>query len=108
MLQTEKYDINQKIMHALTQLESRQVLLSITKQARTGKDISNKTRIPLSTVYVILRNLEKLTLAYVERTEPTKNNSKNTKYHKSRIRGIDVSISFSKQELEIILIKNKI
>lgn len=43
--QTKKYDINQKIIHELINLEPRLVLFSIKKQARTTIDIS-RTRIP--------------------------------------------------------------
>ncbi|QLH07297.1 helix-turn-helix domain-containing protein [Nitrosopumilus ureiphilus] len=101
--QTKKYDINQKIIHELTNLESRIVLFSIIKESKDTADISMTTKIPLSTVYQKLQNLEELSLVYVEKMN--ENVSRNTKYYKSRIMGIDISIS--KQEPKLILIKNK-
>jgi predicted transcriptional regulator len=103
--QTKKYDINQKIIHELSNLESRLVLFSIIKQARTTADISGMNKIPLSTVYVKLQNLQDLSLVYVEKTVLSEEGSR-TKYYKSRISGANISIS--KQEPVVILIENKV
>ncbi len=100
--QAKKYDINQKLIHELTHMESRLILFSIIKQTRTIADISNVTKIPLSTVYQKLKNLKELSLIYVEKNILKEGHK--VKYYKSRIKGIDISIS--KQELKIILIKN--
>lgn len=101
--QIQKYDIDQKIIHELINLESRLVLFSIIKEARIPADISHKNKIPLSTVYVKLRSLEELSLVYVE--NETSEDGHKTKYYKSRIRSADISIS--KQEPKLILVKNK-
>jgi len=103
--QTKKYDINQKIIHELTNLESRLVLFSITKQARTGAEISSKIKVPLSTVYQKLHSLEELSLIFVERIDGSESAAKNAKHYRSRIKGVDILIS--KQEPKLILIKNK-
>ena len=100
--QTKKYDVNQRLIHELTHLESRLVLFSIIKHAKTITDISSITKIPLSTVYQKLRNLEELSLIYTEKNVLEEGHK--IKYYKSRIKGIEISIS--KQEPEIILIKN--
>ena len=102
----KKYDINQKIIYELINLESRLVLFSITKQAREAADISRIIKIPLSSVYAKLHSLEELSIVYVERTEPTERGSKNSKYYKSRVKGADISIS--KQEPKLTLVKNTI
>lgn len=101
--QTKKYDVDQKIIHELANLESRHVLFSIVKQAKTPAEISSVKKIPLSTVYLKLGNLEKLFLIYVEKTELE--NGRKIKYYKSKIKGADISIS--KQKPKLILIKNK-
>lgn len=101
--QIKKYDIDQKIIHELANLESRQVLFSIVKQAKTPANISSKNKIPLSTVYVKLKNLKELSLAYVEKTELE--DGYKIKYYKSRIRSADISIS--KQKPKLVLTKNK-
>jgi len=100
--QTQKYNINQRIIHELTHLESRLVLFSIVSQTRTIADISSIIKIPLSTVYQKLKNLEELSLIYVEKSVLEEGHK--MKYYKSRIKGIDISIS--KQEPKITLIKN--
>lgn len=99
---TKKYDINQKIMHELVNLESRLVLFSITKKAMDAADISMAIKVPLSTVYLKLQSLEALSLIYVESTRSS--GSKISKLYKSRIDGIDISIS--KYEPTLILNKN--
>ncbi len=103
--QIRKHDINQKIIHNLTNMESRLVLFSIVRKPLSSADISAKQKIPLSTVYSKLQTLEELSLVYVERTELSEEGHK-VKYYKSRVRGIEISIS--KQEPELLLIKNKI
>lgn len=100
--QTSKYDVNQKLIHELTHLESRHILFSIIKRARITEDISKMTRIPLSTVYLKLQSLENLSLIYVK--ENILENGHNVKYYQSRVKGIKISIS--KQEPQINLIKN--
>jgi len=102
--QTKKYDTGQKIIHELTNLESRQVLFSIIRQARTIADICSVTKIPLSTVYKKLQDLEELSLVYVEKN--ILEDGHKIKYYKSRIHGADISIS--KQEPKLSLVENKI
>src|SRR3989304_3288074 len=65
--QLKKYDITQKVIEALADAESRAILFSIIKKGRTASDISEKCKIPLSSVYKKLSDLENLTLVEVEK-----------------------------------------
>src|SRR3990172_6188784 len=66
--QLKKYDITQKVIEALADAESRAILFSIIKKGRTASDISDKCKIPLSSVYKKLSDLEDLTLVEVEKS----------------------------------------
>jgi predicted transcriptional regulator len=101
-IQLDKYDINQKIIKVLADLESRTILFSITQKARLTEDISRKTNIPLSTVYKKLEKLQELTLVKIERIELS-DHGRRMKYYKSRISEVEISI----RKLEPILILHK-
>jgi len=101
-IQLDKYDINQKIIKVLADLESRTILFSITQKALLTEDISRKTNIPLSTVYKKLEKLQELTLVKIERIELS-DHGRRMKYYKSRIREVEISI----RKLELILILHK-
>jgi predicted transcriptional regulator len=101
-IQLGKYDINQKIIKVLADLESRTILFSITQKARLTEDISRKTNIPLSTVYKKLEKLQELTLVKIERIELS-DHGRRMKYYKSRISEVEISI----RKLEPILILHK-
>lgn len=101
--QTKKYDINQKLIQELTDLQSRLIIFSIVTNSQSIADISRITKISLSTVYQKLKNLEELSLIYVEKNVLEEGHK--VKYYKSRVKGIDISIS--KREPKIVLIKNK-
>ena len=101
-IQLDKYDINQKIIKALTDLESRTILFSIKQNARLTEDISRKTNIPLSTVYKKLEKLQELSLVKIERIKLS-DHGRRMKYYKSRISEVEISI----RKLEPILILHK-
>jgi len=65
--QLKKYDINQKIITALADSESRSILFSIIRKGKTATDLSESLKIPLSSVYKKLSDLEDLTLILVEK-----------------------------------------
>ena len=65
--QLKKYDINQKIITALADSESRSILFSITRKGKTATSLSESLKIPLSSVYKKLSDLEDLTLILVEK-----------------------------------------
>lgn len=105
MSQIKEYDIGQKILKEFTNIDSRLILFSIVKQSQTAACISGKSNIPLSTVYKKLQNLEDLTLVFVEKIGFSEVGSEK-KYYRSRVKGINISIS--NQEPRLILLKNKI
>jgi predicted ArsR family transcriptional regulator len=63
----KKYDITQKVIEALSDAESRSIIFSIIRRGKTANDLSNSLRIPLSSVYKKLSDLEYLTLVKVEK-----------------------------------------
>ena len=56
--QLKKYDIGQKVIEALADSESRAILFSIVKKGNTAAELSVKLKIPLSSVYKKLSDLE--------------------------------------------------
>ena len=57
--QLKKYDITQKVIMALADAESRVILFSIIRKGKTASDLSVSLKIPLSSVYKKLSDLEK-------------------------------------------------
>ena len=101
--QLKKYDITQKVIEALADAESRSILFSIIKKGRTASDISEKCRIPLSSVYKKLSELEDLTLIEIEKWLISDKGRK-FKIYRSRISKADISIK--KSEPSLILVPN--
>jgi len=65
--QLKKYDITQKVIEALADAESRSILFSIIKKGKTATDLSYELKIPLSSVYKKLSDLEELTLIKIDK-----------------------------------------
>ena len=101
--QLKKYDVNQKILEALADLQSRSILFSIIKEGRTALELSEKYRIPLSSVYKKISDLEELALVRVDKWVLS-DNGKKFKLYKSRISRAEISIK--KPEPSIILTPN--
>lgn len=101
--QLKKYDITQKVIEALADAESRAILFSIIKKGRTASDISEKCKIPLSSVYKKLSDLEDLTLIEIEKWLISDKGRK-FKIYRSRISKADISIK--KSEPSLILVPN--
>jgi predicted transcriptional regulator len=101
--QLKKYDINQKILEALADLQSRSILFSIVKEGKTALELSEKYRIPLSSVYKKISDLEQLALVSVDKWVLSENGKK-FKVYKSRISRAEISIK--KPEPVIILSPN--
>ena len=89
--QLKKYDVNQKILEALADVQSRSILFSIIKEGRTALELSEKYRIPLSSVYKKISDLEDLTLVKVDKWILS-DNGKKFKVYKSRISQAEISI----------------
>ncbi|MDR3781825.1 MAG: ArsR family transcriptional regulator [Candidatus Nitrosotalea sp.] len=101
--QLKKYDVNQKILEALADLQSRSILFSIIKDGKTALELSEKYRIPLSSVYKKISDLEQLALVRVDKWVLS-DNGKKFKVYKSRISQAEISIK--KPEPVIILSPN--
>ena len=102
--QLKKYDITQKVIEALADAESRAILFSIIKQGKTATELSEKLKIPLSSVYKKLGDLEELTLVEIEKWMLSDKGRK-YKVFKSRISKADISIK--KPEPVLNLVSNK-
>jgi predicted ArsR family transcriptional regulator len=89
--QLKKYDITQKVVEALADSESRAILFSIIKKGMTAAELSTKLKIPLSSVYKKLTELEVLTLIEVEKWMISEKGRK-FKIYRSRISKADISI----------------
>jgi len=89
--QLKKYDVNQKILEALADAQSRSILFSIIKEGMTALELSEKYRIPLSSVYKKISDLEELTLVKVDKWILSESGKK-FKVYKSRISRAEISI----------------
>ena len=101
--QLKKYDVNQKVIEALADAQSRSILFSIIKQGKTAMELSEEHRIPLSSVYKKISDLEEIALVKVDKWILS-DNGKKFKIYKSRISKADISIR--KPEPVIILTPN--
>ncbi len=101
--QLKKYDITQKVIEALADSESRSILFSIIRTGNTAAELSDNLKIPLSSVYKKLADLEELTLIKVEKWMLSDKGRK-YKVYRSRISKADISIR--KPEPTLILIPN--
>jgi predicted ArsR family transcriptional regulator len=101
--QLKKYDITQKVIEALADSESRAILFSVIKSGSTAAELSDKLKIPLSSVYKKLADLEELTLIKVEKWLLSEKGRK-FKVYRSRISKADISIR--KPEPTLTLVPN--
>ncbi len=99
--QLKKYDITQKVIESLADAESRAILFSIIKKGKTAAEISSKCKIPLSSVYKKLLDLENLTLVEVEQWLISDKGRK-FKIYRSRISKADISIKKSEPSLTLV------
>ena len=89
--QLKKYDITQKVIEALADAESRSIIFSITRKGKTAANLSQLLKIPLSSVYKKLSDLEHLTLIKVEKTILSEK-GRRFKVYRSRINRAEISI----------------
>jgi predicted ArsR family transcriptional regulator len=101
--QLKKYDITQKVVESLADSESRAIIFSIVKKGSTAAELSNKLKIPLSSVYKKISNLEELTLIKVE-AWMISDKGRKFKVYRSRIKQAEISIK--KPEPVLILVSN--
>ena len=103
--QLKKYDVTQKVIEMLADAESRAILFSIIRKGKTASQLSEKHKIPLSSVYKKISELEKLTLIKVDSWEIS-NKGRRYKVYKSRIK--DAEISIKKPEATLTLTSNDV
>ena len=89
--QLKKYDITQKVIEALADAESRAIIFSIIRKGKTASDLSAILKIPLSSVYKKLSDLENLTLVEIEKTVLSEK-GRRFKIYRSRINRAEISI----------------
>ena len=94
--QLKKYDITQKVIEALADAESRAIIFSITRKGKTANELSAMLKIPLSSVYKKLTDLENLTLIKIEKTVLSER-GKRFKIYKSRINKAEILIKNQNQ-----------
>ena len=104
LLELDEYDINQRIIEALTTTCSHAILFSIVENEKDAIQISGELRISLSSVYKTLANLEKLSLIEIQRFHINDDNKK-IKMYRSKIKKADISINENKSE--VLLHQNK-
>ena len=92
LLELNEYDINQRLIEALTTTCSHAILFSIIDTEKDTIEISNELQLSLSTVYKTLANLEKLSLVEIQRFKIT-DAGKKIKMYRSRIKKADISIN---------------
>ena len=101
--QLKKYDVTQKVIEMLADAESRTILFSIVKKGKTVSELSQKYKIPLSSVYKKINDLEELTLIKVDSWDLSDKGRK-FKVYKSRIKNAEITIK--KPEPVLILTSN--
>tara|TARA_B100000029_G_C17064788_1_gene774545 strand:- start:109 stop:447 length:339 start_codon:yes stop_codon:yes gene_type:complete len=101
--QLKKYDVTQKVIEMLADAESRAILFSIIKKGKTATELSEKHKIPLSSVYKKISDLEELTLIKVDSWRISDKGRK-FKIYKSRISNAEIRIK--KPEATLVLTPN--
>ena len=103
LLELDEYDINQRVIEALTTTCSHAILFSIVNVEKDVVEIANELQISLSAVYKTLSNLEKLSLIEIQRFKIT-NEGKKIKMYRSRIKKANISIN--QNHSEVLLYSN--
>ena len=100
LLELDEYNINQRIVEALTSVCSHGVLFSIVDEAKSAVKISKELQLSLSAVYKTLVQLEKLALVAIEKFEFS-NEGKKIKQYRSKIKSANISINGNKFEVSL-------
>ena len=101
--QLKKYDVTQKVIEMLADAESRAILFSMIKRGKTAAELSEKHKIPLSSVYKKISDLQELTLIKIDSWQISEKGRK-FKVYKSRIKNAEITIK--KPEPVLILTPN--
>ena len=89
--QLKKYDVTQKVIELLADAESRVILFSMIKKGRTAAELSEKHKIPLSSVYKKISDLQELTLIKIDSWQISEKGRK-FKVYKSRIGRAEIKL----------------
>jgi len=100
ILELDEYDINQRIIEALTTTCSHAILFSIIDKEKDAIQISGQLQISLSSVYKTLVNLEKLSLIEIQRFHINDDNKK-IKMYRSKIKAAEITINENKSEVKL-------
>ena len=100
LLELDEYDINQRIIEALTSTCSHAILFSIVKNEKDAVQISGELQISLSSVYKTLVNLEKLSLVGIQKFQINDDNKK-IKMYRSKIERADIIIDKNKSDVKL-------
>ena len=100
ILELDEYDINQRVIEALTNTCSHAILFSIVDEEKDAIQISGQLRISLSSVYKTLVSLEKLSLIEIQRFHVNSDNKK-IKMYRSKIKAAEITINGNKAEVKL-------
>ena len=103
LLELDEYDVNQRVIEALTTTCSHAVLFAIVKTEKDAIEISNELQLSLSTIYKTLANLEKLSLIQIQRFKIT-DDGKKIKMYRSKIK--EASITINENNSKVLLHTN--
>ena len=101
--QLKKYDVTQKVIEMLADAESRAIIFSIIRKGKTAAELSEKHKIPLSSVYKKISDLEELSLINVDSWQISEK-GRRFKVYKSRNKNAE--INNKKPEASLTLIPN--
>ncbi len=65
--ESKKYDVTERVFQSLADIQSRVLLFSLVKEGKTALELAKEHKVPLSTVYKKLSDLEEISLVIVER-----------------------------------------
>ena len=98
--QLKKYDVTQKVIEMLADAESRAIIFSITRKGKTAAELSEKHKIPLSSVYKKISDLEQLSLIHVDSWQIS-GKGRRFKVYRSRIKNAEISIKKTRTNINI-------
>lgn len=87
--QLKRYDVTQRVIGALANVEARAILFDIVRAERSVPEISARLRVPMSTAYSKIAELEGLALVS---SRIVLAEGGRTRLYRSRIRGAEIRI----------------
>ena len=97
----KKYDVTQKVIEMLADAEWRDILFSVIKSGKTATELSSRHKIPLSSVYKKISDLEELSLIKVDKWQISDKGRK-FKVYKSRIKQAEIIIKNPEPHLDLL------